>query len=182
MKRMKIRSRRAFTLLEILVCLSIIILVSSVISIKLLDLLREYRFTSSVSLLYEDLIQSRIFTTSYQCDACLKIYKKKSNYFYQIVPDVYHPKGNLFLIKQLAGVDLVKICGKDSSSISIPLPSGNIPQDSWLLELSNESVSESKSRLWISFSDGAVGLSTKQVSIYQPPSCPLSDFDLTAEK
>ena len=179
---MKKRKIKAFSLLEILVSLFIIILVSGLVSIKLIDLLKEYKFKNSVSGLFEDLMQTKLFSTSYQCDCSLKIFKKKSRYFYQIVPDVYHTKGSVFLVKELKGINLIQSDGKPVGSIEYPMYIHGVFDNLVCLEFSREATEDQQEKLWITCLDGQLQLSSKMMKDSKSHSFLLKHYELSIDK
>jgi len=179
---MKKRKLKAFSLLEILVSLFIIVLVSGVVSIKLIDLLKEYKFKNSVSGLFEDLMQTKIFSNSYQCDCSLKIFKKKSRYFYQIIPDVYHMKGSVFLVKELKGIDLVRSDDKPIVSIEYPMYTNGIFDKLACLEFSRNTSEGQQEKLWIYCSNDRLQLSSKMIKSSESASFLLKHYELSIDK
>ncbi len=71
--RAKNRKVRAFTLLEILICLAIISLLTTLLGIKVSDLIGHYRFRSSARLFLTECNHWQIWALTHQCDVDLSL-------------------------------------------------------------------------------------------------------------
>ncbi len=77
------RSKRYFTLLEIMLCLVLITLVGSLVSIKLYSLVNHHRFSHSVERLYTLIKETQALALTHQCDFEWEIKKVKEQFLFQ---------------------------------------------------------------------------------------------------
>lgn len=91
---MKAIKRKAFTLLELMVCLAIISLLSAVLGVKGLDLLAHHRFCSSLQTFVFDIQRFQILAMTQGCDVVCKIQRNNKGDFIVLIEsdlEIIHP-------------------------------------------------------------------------------------------
>ena len=86
-KRMRIQSKRSFTLLEMMVVLMILSTVGSLTAIYIKKLVDAHRFENEVSELFIAIQEAQVLSATFQTDLALDFVKKKEGFYYRISSD-----------------------------------------------------------------------------------------------
>lgn len=103
---MMIHRRWRFSLLEILICLTILAMMTSLLGVKVFGLIKEHRFKHTVSLVQQHLMHMKISAISHRCDIEVVLEKTKEGYQIKAYSD--RPSFRPF-IHNLSCVDEIKI-------------------------------------------------------------------------
>lgn len=122
MKRAKRKS--SFTLVEILVSLSILALVSTLVGFKVVDLLKSHRFKASIEGLYGHIKELQALSLCHAADFEITLYSKQGRFFYICSNDADIKKGALFSSSfPLLEVNALQFNHEDVSSITFLISS-----------------------------------------------------------
>ena len=138
----------SFSLLEILIALSIISLLASLFSFKILDLIKDYKFKKTVEMLKEDLTRIKVLCITHQCDCDIKIYKSKNNYYFSFSLDWQSSRPLVPHERKLEGVKSIKLNHKKISSLTMRCHSSGVFQPQVALGFFQKLEDQSES-LWI---------------------------------
>ena len=84
---MRMRIKRSFTLLEILIALMILSTIGAICSVQIKKLIDAHRFEQEVSTLFSALQEAQVLAATYQTDIALDIQSKKNQITYQFTTD-----------------------------------------------------------------------------------------------
>ena len=84
---MKMRIKRPFTLLEMMLALTILVLIASFTTIHIKRLIDTHRFEKQISELFISLQEAQVLSAAYQTDFALDIEQGKGGFFYQFSTD-----------------------------------------------------------------------------------------------
>ena len=119
------KSKKAFTLLELFICIALLGTLSTVLFVQIKDFLARNQFENSVNGFHSRLQQFKIVAMSYESDIELIIYKDKEELFYKFqvneplaIPDA----GKAFVLKGVAEVSVGdkkrrRICSRSSHRV-----------------------------------------------------------------
>lgn len=77
------RHLRAFTLLEIMIALTLLSLISAISAVHINKLINAHRFESEISHLFIDLQEAQVLSAAYQTDIALDLYRDKGKLCYR---------------------------------------------------------------------------------------------------
>ncbi len=84
---MKKKIKRAFTLLEVTLALTILVLIASFTTVHIKKLIDTHRFEKQVGDLFIALQEAQVLSAAYQSDVALDIEQKKGRFFYHFSTD-----------------------------------------------------------------------------------------------
>lgn len=174
-KTMSSKKAQSFSLLEILVSLSILVLVSALLGVKVIDLIGEHRFTSSVQAFADDLKQLQVLSVSHGSDCAIYLYRKKGAYYYECVSEADLKVGPLFSNHLLKGVSCVSIDQKKQERITLTISSTGRIDPAIAFGLHSEEIEMSDRDLWIDLRQPLIiAIATEKPGLIETPPMPLS--------
>lgn len=122
-KKMSTKKVQSFSLLEIIVSISILVLISALLGVKVVDLIGEHRFKSSVQAFADDLKQLQVLSVSHGSDFSIYLYLQGGAYYYECISEAELKIGPLYSRHLLKGVSSVSIGEKKQESVMLSISS-----------------------------------------------------------
>jgi len=163
------KSKKGFTLLEILVCFVVIALVSTLLGTKGHDLIAYHRFRCEMQSFLLDLGRFRIVSMAQGCDITCKIQKTEKHYLISWESDAPLPLEKAGMSYELQGIKKMIFSGKEVREFEVNLfSSGRIsPQVLLTFVPKREEKSLTVDFAYPSYLKAASG--SKTVSLTPPP-------------
>ncbi|MFI5334928.1 MAG: type II secretion system protein [Chlamydiales bacterium] len=122
------RTRLPFTLLEVCLCVTIVLLISGFLGVKIKESIERQRFLSSVSEFARELKRMQGFALSYRSDFGMRVFEEKGKFYYKLFTDEpLDGPGQEFSTKRLNGLTALTLGHKKVKAISVEIhPSGQI--------------------------------------------------------
>jgi prepilin-type N-terminal cleavage/methylation domain-containing protein len=152
----KMRIKRAFTLLEMMIALVILGLIGSVTAIQVKKLIDNYRFEAEISSLFIALQEAQILSSTYQSDFALDITSDHGVFAYRFTTD--EPLSPHLFSQQkfsLAHTAYLKFNGARMSSLHFDIFSGGRIEPRGRLCFSSSKDEEGR-RLWLDLQHGVL--------------------------
>jgi prepilin-type N-terminal cleavage/methylation domain-containing protein len=121
------RNKQAFTLLEMMIALTILVLIASFTGVHIKRLIDTHRFESQIGDLFTSLQEVQVLSAAYQTDFALEIKQEKGQFFYRFLTDEPLPEKKFSQkeVPLLAGTQ-VKFKEKNISHLVLDIYGGRI--------------------------------------------------------
>ena len=146
---MSSKKTQSFSLLEIIVSLSILVLISALLGVKVVDLIGEHRFKSSVQAFADDLKQLQVLSVSHGSDFSINLHRYGGVYYYECASEADLKIGPLFSRHLLKGVSSVSIGDKKQESVMLSISSTGKVDPTIALGFHLKDMEENDQGIWI---------------------------------
>lgn len=142
-------NKRAFTLLEMLLALTLLCVIASFTAIQVKKLLDSHKFEKEVSYLFIALQEAQILSSVYQTDIALDIYRKEGKLCYRFFTnEPFHAKQLNQNQQPLSSVDKVQFNAKNADKLHFDIYSGRVEPRGIL------GVDKNNKKLWLDLQYG----------------------------
>lgn len=118
---MRSKKKQGFSLLEILVALSILVFISALLGVKVVNLLSEHKFKNSSGAFIEDVRHLQVLSVSHGTDCSIAIYKNKGDFYYACSSEAELKLAPFFAPRLLKGVKALSIDQKKCDRVSFTM-------------------------------------------------------------
>ena len=141
---------RAFTLLEICICLMILSIVAGFLGVHVKDAIDQHRFHNSVARMKLELQKMQMFALSHQCDFKVSIFKKDQNFFFRAFTDEPRISKEACKKNLLAGVSKISIEGqKETTNFQMNIYSSGRIEPAMIMGLHRKEIDDEMHSLWL---------------------------------